>query len=1097
MKPSVFFWVFAALLISPVFGQFEGGSVLGTVRDASGGLVPGAKITLTNLETGITATTVTDSNGYYEFPAVKVGRYKVSAEQPGFSTAVASDFQVNVSARQRIDLQLAVGQVTETVQATAEAPLIETETSQRNQVISHEALAELPTNGRQYSSFVLLSSGVKVSPIGTGSNVTVLTREGSFNVNGLRSTFSNYMLDGLDNNAYGTSNQGFSNQVMQPPPDSVAEVQVVTNNESAEYGRSAGATINVAYASGANRVHANVWEFLRNTNLNAVGFFKPRFGDNFPFHRNQFGSNVGGPIVKNRAFFFLDYEGFRQLRQIPTYLTIPSLSQRQGILPVAVTNPLTGKTYPAGTQIPATDIQPFALKVLADLAPPSFPTDPTRTPANNYQISQPFKNFNDKFNAKFDYQLSQKLNGFLRLGQLKANIFDTPPLPLPSGGDGNSSVYILDQQIATGLNWVASSSQVLEFRFGVSRTRAGKNPAALGLPNAAQLYGIPGLPTDPRISGGLPTQLISGYANLGRQATNPQWQYPTLFNPKVNYSWILRRHSLKFGYEYQHIQTEVQDVNPLYGRDSYASRFSGDNFADFLFGLRNQYALSTFFIANLLQNMQFAYVQDDFKVSAKLTLNLGVRYEYGSPHYEANNRLTNFDPATRTILQAKDGGSYDRALVHPDRRNWAPRVGLAYQVMPKTVIRSGFGVSYVHFNRSGAANLLPINGPQVVNAVINQSPTQPGFLTTQQGYPAGLADPANFNPITANISYMPSNTRHTYVMSWFFSVQREIAHNTLVDIAYVGNRANRLLLFANFNQAQPNQPGQSLALAQRQNTRPYPTFGDITYNWNGGFSDYHSLQVRLEKRYSNGLFFLNSFTWSKAIDNAAGSLENPNGNFTGPQDFYNLKAEKSLSAYDQPLTNTTSLVYQLPFGKGRRHAASLPAIADFVLGGWEISGINNAFSGQPITIAYTPGSALQVSGIQQDFRGANNYRVNIIGDPVNRSGNHILQFFNLANILVPVDPARPFGNAGRNIVRSDAFWQLDLAANKNFALPWESARLQFRAEFFNLLNRTNFLPPSSTCGANNAAGLCTQGSFGTITSTFDPRLVQFGLKLSF
>src|SRR5262249_27756715 len=330
--------------------------------------------TLTNLETGISAATTTDVNGNYEFPAVKIGLHKVTAEQPGFSTAVASDVRVNVSARQRVDLQLAVGQVTETVQATDAAPLIETETSQRNQVIPHEAASELPANGRNYSSLVLLTSGVKISPIGTGSNVTVLTREGSFNVNGLRSTFSNYLLDGLDNNAYGTSNQGFSNQVMQPPPDSVAEFQVVTNNESAEYGRSAGATINVAYASGTNKLHVNLWEFLRNTNLNAVGFFKPRAGNNFPFHRNQFGGNAGGPIVKNRAFFFLDYEGFRQIRNIPTFLTIPSLSQRQGILPVAVTNPLTGKSYPAGAQIPAADVQPWALKVLSDLPPPSFPT---------------------------------------------------------------------------------------------------------------------------------------------------------------------------------------------------------------------------------------------------------------------------------------------------------------------------------------------------------------------------------------------------------------------------------------------------------------------------------------------------------------------------------------------------------------------------------------------------------------------------------------------------------------------------------------------------------------------------------------------------
>ncbi len=1081
------------------FAQFDGGSLLGTVRDANAGVVAGVKITLLNTETGISAVTTTDVNGNYEFPAVKVGIYNVTAEQPGFSKALASNIQVNVSSRQRVDLQLAVGQVAETVEVTGAAPLVETETSQRDQVFSHLATVELPLNGREYSALVLLTSGVRAAAIGTGSPSALLPREGAFNVNGLRSTFNNFMLDGLDNNAYGTSNQGFSNQVVQPTPDSIAEFQVVTNNESAEYGRSAGATINVAYASGTNQYHLNLWEFLRNTDLNAVGFVKPRVGKQFPFHRNQFGGTLGGPIVKNRAFFFLDYEGFRQIRNIPTFLTIPTLAQRQGILPVSVTNPLTGKTYPAGTQIPASAIQPFALKVLGDLPAPSFATDPGKAPGNNFLISQPFRYFNDKYDAKFDYQITQKINGFVRLGQRKVNDFDTPPLPAPSGGSGNSSIYVLNQQLATGINWVASASQVVEFRFGISRTRAGKSPAALGEPNALALYGIPGLPTDPRISGGLPTEQISGYSDLGRQATNPQWQYPTLYNPKVNYSKVLGRHSLKAGYEFQRVNTEVQDVNPLYGRDAYANKFSGDNFGDFLFGLRNQYALSTLFVANLRQNMHFLYLQDDYKLSQKLTLNLGVRYEYASPQWEAKNNLTNFDPSTATILHAKDGSIYDRSLIHPDRGDWAPRLGLAYSILPKTVIRGGFGVSYVHFNRSGAGNLLPINGPQVVNAVINQSPAQPGFLTTQQGFPAGLTDPANFNPLTANITYMPSNTKHSYVMSWFFSVQHEVAKNTLIDVAYVGNRANRLLTFANFNEELPNQPGQTLTVAQRQNTRPIPTYGDITYAWNGGFSDYHSLQVRFEHRFSQGLFLLNSFTWSKAIDNTSGSLENPNGNFVGPQSFYALGRDKALSAYDQPFTNTTSLVYQTPFGKGRRFASSMPAVAEFFLGGWELSGINSAYSGQPITITYSPSSVFQVSGIQQDFRGANNYRVNIIGDPVNHSSNHIDHFLNVDNIRIPTDPSKPFGNSGRDIARSDPFWGMDLALNKTFTTPWERARVQFRAEAFNVLNRTNFLPtPNFNCGSyNSTTGMCTQTTFGKITNTFDPRLLQLGLKLTF
>jgi|WetSurMetagenome_2_1015567.scaffolds.fasta_scaffold61156_2 hypothetical protein len=338
-----------------LFAQFDAGSVTGSVKDPSGAIVPGVKITLIDGATGINAITMSNDAGVYEFPSVHVGSYRITAEKAGFSVASADKVGVSVATRTRVELSLAVGAVTQTIEIASVAPLVETETSQRGQVVSGAATVELPLNGREYSSLVLLAAGTKFSPIGTGSAVTVLTREGAYNVNGLRSTFNNYLLDGVDNNAYGTSNQGFSNQVMQPPPDSVAEFQVVTNNSSAEYGRAAGATVNVALKSGANTPHVGLWEFVRNTDFNAVGFFRPRAGTQFPFHRNQFGGVFSGPIVKNRVFFYADYEGFRQIRNLPTFQTIASEWQRQGIFPVNITNPLTGAVYPKGTVIPQTD----------------------------------------------------------------------------------------------------------------------------------------------------------------------------------------------------------------------------------------------------------------------------------------------------------------------------------------------------------------------------------------------------------------------------------------------------------------------------------------------------------------------------------------------------------------------------------------------------------------------------------------------------------------------------------------------------------------------------------------------------------------------
>src|SRR5215210_6003404 len=311
---------------SSALAPFDTATVLGTVRDNTGGVVPGATVTLTGLDTGITSTKVTDENGNFEFTTVRIGRYKVTAELTGFSIALADNVQATVGARQRVDLQLTPGSMQETVEVIGAATRLETDTSERGQVITGAQIVALPLNGREYSSLALMSPGVRLSPLNTGSASTV--REGSFNINGLRSTFNNFLLDGIDNTAYGTSNQGFSNQVMQPSPDAVAEFRVVTNNMSAEYGRSAGGTITVSYRRGTNRYSGAAWEFLRDTKLNATGFFKPVNGEKPPLSRNQFGGTFGGPIVKNKAFFFGDYEGFRQTRRSVSFQTIPTPQQR-------------------------------------------------------------------------------------------------------------------------------------------------------------------------------------------------------------------------------------------------------------------------------------------------------------------------------------------------------------------------------------------------------------------------------------------------------------------------------------------------------------------------------------------------------------------------------------------------------------------------------------------------------------------------------------------------------------------------------------------------------------------------------------------------
>jgi hypothetical protein len=1072
-------------MTTPAWAQFETATVVGTVRDSSGGTVPEAKVTLTNTQTGVSTERMTDANGSFEFFTVRIGTYLLSAEKTGFSIAIVDNLQVTVGARQRVDLTMAVGQVTERVEVSASAVQLQTDSSDRGQIITGALIRSIPLNGREYSALMLLSPGVRPSPLAAGG------REGSYNVNGLRSTFNNFLIDGVDNNAYGTSNQGFSNQVMQPSPDAVEEFRVVTNNYSAEYGRSGGATINVAYASGTNQFRGSAWEFARRTALNATGFFRPASGVKPPFERDQFGGVLGGPIVRNRAFFFVDYEGFDQTRGTTAFSTIPGVAQRQGILSVDVRNPFTGEVYPAGTPIPMTS---FARKVLTELPAPT-----SASASNNYQVLQNFANTTHKAGGKVNVQLSPALSAFGRYGWRDVDIFDDPTIPLPSGGGGNAFTYARNKQLALGTTYTPTPTSLLEVRFGWSRTEGGKDPAAIGSTSALDAYGISGLPSDERVSGGLPTQIITGFSDLGRQATNPQWQYPTVYNPKVNYTWLAGRHSLKTGYEMQHIQTEVQDVNPLYGRDEYAGSFSRPvgittansqyNLADFMFGARSRYALSNILIANLRQNMHFTYLQDDWRVNDQLTVNLGLRYEYATPWVERDNILSNFDPETRTMVFARDGSLQERSTLKPDRNNFGPRLGAAYSLDPLTVLRGGYGISYVHFHRAGGANVLPINGPQVINAVVNQTLTTPDFRTTQQGYPAGLTDPSTFNPLASNITYMPEDYQSSRVQSWFASVQRELWSNALIDLAYIGNRADGLLLFANLNEAVPNNSAGSLSIQAR---RPIPQFGDITYSFNGGKSRYHAFQAVFDWRMGVGFSIRNSLTLSQTKDNSAGSLEGGSGNFPAPQSFYNLEADFSTGTYAQPYNNTTSFVLELPFGTGRRFGGNASRALDLVIGGWQLAGANTIYAGEPFTLVYSPTAAFQVSGIQQDFRGANNYRPNVIGEVLVPSNQRtVLNWLNRDAVVIPTDPSQPFGNAKRNAYRGPMVWQVDMGAFKRFALPWRTSNIEFRAEFFNLFNRTNFRAPSGN-SINRS-----QASFGTLTATYDPRIIQFAVKVNY
>ncbi|MBV9768275.1 MAG: TonB-dependent receptor, partial [Bryobacterales bacterium] len=535
-----FLTVVSLLAASTLFAQFETSEVLGSVHDASNAPVPNATVTLTNQQTGIEAKTATNENGEYDFFNVQLGVYTVKVEHAGFSVASAPDIRVNVNVRQRVDMTLQVGTASETVNVTAAASPLTTDSSEHGQVIGTQAIVELPLNGRDYSDLALLATNAVKSPIAVSFSPSGTPREGAFNVNGMRSTYNNFLLDGLDNNAYGTSNQGYSAQVVQPSPDAIAEFKVITSNYSAEYGRVGGAVVNAVMRSGTNQFHGTAYEFLRNTDLNATGFlFSPAVFVNPTLQRNQFGATVGGPFIKNKLFFFVDYEGLRQLQRYLNFDTIPDLSDRAGVLPVTVVDPLTGTVYPKGAQIPVSTLNPFAAQVLNALPTPNGPGR-----SNNDEALLLIRDYGDKYDAKLDGQINDRMSAFLRFSQRKDLQYYQPDISGPSGGAGNGYIHTIDQNASVGYTWTVTTSSVFEARFGFDHVLAGKTPPYLGGPSMEALYGIPGLPTSPDLTGGLNSQNISGFSQLGRQTSNPQFQNPTSFDPKLNYSWIAGRHSL-------------------------------------------------------------------------------------------------------------------------------------------------------------------------------------------------------------------------------------------------------------------------------------------------------------------------------------------------------------------------------------------------------------------------------------------------------------------------------------------------------------------------------------------------------------------------
>lgn len=1051
-----------------LFGQFEYGEVLGTVRDASQGVVSGAKVTLRNLDTNVIREETTNDQGDYSFPGLRAGHYSVESGKQGFRTATMANLELRTGDHLRADVALETGSVTEKITVDASAPLLDTDTSERGEVVQAAQIEELPLNKRDYTQLVLLVPGTTFNPdqrLG-----------GAISVNGNRTLQNDYLLDGIDNNSHATSYRGDRVDVILPSVDAVQEFRVQSNGYSAEYGHSAGAVVNVTIKNGTNQFHGASWEFFRNDAMDAHGW-TPTIGGVKPEVRfNQYGSNIGGPIKKDKTFFFVNYEGDREHNGVVFQQTVPTAALTQGnfanapaglgaTLKVLPVDPSSGIPFANGI-IPTSRWSQVATKILNY---PQFPVPnaaPLITTPGAFISTVIDTVRSDKFDIRVDHNISNSWRLFGRYSFMDSTTFRPAPFLGYAEGSNNDqfgNTLTRGQSAVAGNTVTLAPTTILDLRLGYTRMAGNVFPPNFGSPSTEQLLGIPNAPQGPTINAGWPKFSISGLSAFGSTTSQPQYQIPNTYLASGVVSMQRGAHNIRFGSDVTYIQTAILDVSALRGTFNFNGAWSGNPFADFLLGLPSSYTQTSPTVAYNRNWIYNFFIQDDYRVLPNLTLNLGLRYEYGTPIYEKYNHLDNYELATGTLVQAS--GS-DRSLVNPDLLNFAPRIGLAWTALPKLVVRSAYGQFYQHTFRQGRENLLAENPPFLHDLTRSQGPGGAAFVTLDGGPPANFF--ATALPTDQAVRGNDPNLKSAQVQQWNLTLQYALAKDWVFEVGYVGNKGTHLSRFWNANQ--PYVAGTSATLAAR---RPNPGFGDVEYMDSGGNSDYNALQTRLEKRFSSGLTLLHSFTYSRGTD-SVGAWNDVNGSLY-PQDAYNFANEHALSENSVKLTSVASWVYQLPFGRGRKMLASAPRMVDAVLGGWQTDGIWTWRTGLPLTIMSPACSACQMGGDRE-------IRANVVpGISPAVSNPSALEWFNPAAFALQTTP---YGTAGRDTIWGPGLQQWDLGFAKRFLLT-EQRYFQFRGEMFNTFNHVNYEPPANTVGA---------AGFGTITSARPGRNVQLALK---
>lgn len=1062
-------------------------TLTGTIQDQTGALLPNVTITVVDVDRNVAQVTRSNESGSFVVPVLRPAKYSVVAELTGFRKFVQEGIVLQVSQVARIDIRLAVGPIEQTIQVQGATPIIETETSSRGSVIDQQEILDLPLNGRDYNQLALLSPGV-LSPT---PRLAIVNFKGAMNVNGNRAFNNAFLLDGVDNVAYSSSYRGENVQVVQPSVEALQEFRILTNASPAEFGNASGGVVNAAVRSGSNTIHGSVYEFFRNDVLDANNFFSNAFGAEKPIRqRNQFGGAVGGPLIRNRTFWFGAYEGLREREGVPQGRAVPTVQEKAGVFNTAVVDPFVfgrpefGRNASGQWVIPSDRWDPVAARIVALIPDPNVPG------TNIYASTPVTRSRADQFDVRVDHAIAKSTRLFGRYSFMDSNVFRPAPLPGLAEGSYNDAFGSNDnrsQGVAVGLTHVFSNSLVVDFRLGWTRGDYFTAPPNDGVDGPA-LVGLQNVPNNPEIVGGLPKIGLQGYDAIGRHTSTPQFQTPRTWNPRVTFSWNHGNHSVKFGAEFLSIQTRINDLTAPIGAMNFANLFTGRAMGDLLLGLSSALALTSYSVIDQGQSVYSGFVQDDYKITRSLILNLGLRYEYGAPLVERDNRLANFDPATGTIQLAKDGSIFERSLIHPDRNDWAPRVGFSYVPVPGWAIRGAYGVFYSHTVRQGREGMLGFNPPHVVDNLLISPVFGPTAVASAavfrlvDGYPQGLLDPTHLSPFVYRRGQNP-NQRSPYVQQFSFGIQREVTRNVLIDVAYVGNKGTKLPGFRNINAPSVivNANG-----SQSAGPRPYPGFGDIQWMETRVLSNYNSLQLGLEKRFSSGLSAMVSYTWGKAIaegaDHLSTSFAGPGidiGVYNVPQNPRDLKAERGPAEFDVTHRLVASYMYELPWGHGRRWGQSWSSAANLFLGDWQVSGIHVFQGGLPLTATVSGATVLSLGS---DRVG----RPNLVGNPeLPESQRTIERWFNTDAFTIPSPAPQAFGNSGVGIMRAPGLARFDFSIAKKIEID-ESRYFQFRTELFNAFNHPAFGPPDIRRESS---------TFGRILSAGNARIIQFGLKL--